>query len=129
MAQCGRIKSDGARCRNTANGLNGLCFAHDPVKAEARKKSAKRAGHAGGRGRPSVELRRLQRTFEELIERLDKGDVVRADAAVMGQLLNGARACVRDLLAAHEQEQLIERMEAIEAELQTRRERDRNRVA
>jgi len=71
----------------------------------------------------------LQRTFEELVERLDKGDVVRADAAVMGQLLNGARACVRDLLAAHEQEQLIERMEAIEAELQTRREMDRNRVA
>ena len=46
------------------------------------------------------------------------GEVERADGAVAGQLLNGARACVRDGLTAREQEELIERMEQLEAGLQ-----------
>jgi hypothetical protein len=37
---------------------------------------------------------------------------------VVGQLLNGARACVRDGLLAREQEELVSRMEAIEAALE-----------
>jgi hypothetical protein len=39
---------------------------------------------------------------------------------VAGQLLNGARACVRDALAAREQEELIERLEALEEALEQR---------
>lgn len=37
-----------------------------------------------------------------------------------GQLLNGARACVRDALTAQEQEELIERLEALEAALESK---------
>jgi hypothetical protein len=37
---------------------------------------------------------------------------------VVGQLLNGARACARDALAAREQEELIERLERLEESLQ-----------
>ena len=47
-----------------------------------------------------------------------KGEIERADGAVAGQLLNGARACVRDGLAAREQEELIERLEALEGTLE-----------
>jgi hypothetical protein len=36
---------------------------------------------------------------------------------VAGQLLNGARACVRDGLAAREQEELIGRLEVLEETL------------
>jgi hypothetical protein len=42
----------------------------------------------------------------------------RGVGAVVGQLLNGARACVRDGLLAREQEELVSRMEAIEAALE-----------
>jgi hypothetical protein len=45
------------------------------------------------------------------------GAVERSDAAVAGQLLNGSRACVRDGLAAKEQEELIARLESLEAGL------------
>jgi hypothetical protein len=44
--------------------------------------------------------------------------VERADGAVAGQLLSGARACVRDGLAAREQEELIARLEGLEAALE-----------
>jgi hypothetical protein len=46
------------------------------------------------------------------------GEVERGVGAVAGQLLNGARACVRDGLAAREQEELIGRLEALEEALE-----------
>jgi hypothetical protein len=49
------------------------------------------------------------------------GQVERAAGAVAGQLLNGARACVRDGLTAREQEEVVKRMEELEATLQGRK--------
>ena len=65
-----------------------------------------------------MELARLQRRFEELAEKVLAGEVERGVGAVAGQLLNGARACVRDSLAAKEQEELIGRLEALEEALE-----------
>jgi len=53
-----------------------------------------------------------------LADKVLAGEVERADGAVAGQLLNGARACVRDALAAREQEELIERLEELESLLE-----------
>lgn len=68
-----------------------------------------------------MELARLQRRFEELADRVLAGEVERGVGAVAGQLLNGARACVRDGLTAREQEELVARLEELEATLQGRR--------
>jgi hypothetical protein len=87
---------------------------HDPDKAQARRLRASKGGKRGGRGRPSSELARLQRRFEELADMVLAGEVERAAGAVAGQLLNGARACVRDGLMAREQEELVERLEVLE---------------
>ena len=46
------------------------------------------------------------------------GKVERGVGAVAGQLLNGARACVRDGMVAREQEELTERLEALEEVLE-----------
>jgi hypothetical protein len=46
------------------------------------------------------------------------GTVPRAEAAVAAHLLNGARACTRDILAAREQEELAGRLEALEEGLE-----------
>jgi hypothetical protein len=97
------------------------CIGHDPDQAEARRSRASKGGKRGGRGRPSSELARLQRRFEELADKVLEGSVDRAAGAVAGQLLNGARACVRDGLTAREQEELVERMEELEASLQGRK--------
>jgi hypothetical protein len=89
--------------------------------AEARRRNATKGGKRGGRGRPSAELARLQERFEELVERVLSGEVERGVGAVVGQLLNGARACLRDGLAAREQEELVGRLEEVEQILEQRK--------
>jgi hypothetical protein len=69
-----------------------------------------------------AELARLQRRFEELADKVLSGEVERGLGAVACQLLNGARACIRDGLAAREQEELESRLEELERALETRRE-------
>jgi hypothetical protein len=115
MALCAGIKADGGRCGAQAMRNSQWCINHDPDKVEARRR---RASKGGGRGRPSAELARLQARFEDLAEKVLAGDVERGVGAVAGQLLNGARACVRDALAAREQEELVARLEALEEALE-----------
>jgi hypothetical protein len=118
MTLCAGIKADGGRCGAQAMRNSQWCINHDPDKAEARRRRASKGGKRGGRGRPSVELARLQACFEDLAEKVLSGEVERGVGAVAGQLLNGARACVRDALAAREQEELVARLEALEEALE-----------
>jgi hypothetical protein len=118
LARCAAIKPDGERCKVGAMEGSEWCGNHDPAHADDRRRNGQRGGKRGGRGRPSVELARLQARFEELAEKVLAGDVERGIGAVAGQLLNGARACVRDALAAREQEELVERLEALEEALE-----------
>ena len=121
MSRCTAIKPNGERCKGRVIEGSEWCWNHDPAHADAHRRHGARGGKRGGRGRPSVELARLGRTFEELAERVLSGDVERAKAAVAGQLLNGARACIRDALSAREQEELVERLEALEGALEQKR--------
>lgn len=123
MALCSGIRADGGRCKAQAIGDSEWCFNHHPDYEEARRRRASRGGKRGGRGRPVSELARLQSRFEALADKVLSGEVDRAVGAVAGQLLNGARACVRDALAAREQEELVARLEALEEGLESRKER------
>jgi hypothetical protein len=118
MALCSGIRVDGGRCHAQAIRDSDWCFNHHPDYEEERRRRASKGGKRGGRGRPSVELARLQARFEDLAEKVLSGDIERGVGAVAGQLLNGARACVRDSLAAREQEELVARLEALEAALE-----------
>jgi hypothetical protein len=121
MARCSGIKADGGRCGAQAIRGDEHCVNHHPDYEDARRRRNSKGGKRGGRGRPTAELKRLQACFEELAEKVRQGEIARADAAVMGQLLNGARACIRDALAAREQEELVERLEGLEAALAQRK--------
>jgi hypothetical protein len=118
MSLCSSSRADGSRCRAQAIRGSEWCFNHHPDYEAARRRRAARGGKRGGRGRPTAELARLQRRFEELAEAVLSDEIERGAGAVAGQLLNGARACVRDALAAREQEELVERLEALEAMLE-----------
>jgi len=117
MAKCSGITRAGTACRGTPIDGSRWCYVHHPDHAEERRRHGARGGKRGGRGRPSSELARLQRRFEELAESVLSGEVERGVGAVAGQLLGGARACVRDGLSAREQEELVERLEQLEEQL------------
>jgi hypothetical protein len=121
MARCSGIRADGGRCGAQAIRSSECCVSHHPDYEDTRRRRNSKGGKRGGRGRPSVELARLQRRFEELADKVLAGEVERGLGAVAGQLLNGARACVRDGLSAREQEELIERLEMLEAALDRQR--------
>ena len=121
MDKCLGITRTGTACKGVPIEGSQWCYVHHPDHAEERRRHGAKGGKRGGRGRPSSELARLQRRFEELADKVLAGEVDRAAGAVAGQLLNGARACVRDGLTAREQEELVERMEELETALQARR--------
>ncbi len=121
MGKCSGITRAGMACKGTPIEGSQWCYVHHPDHADERRRHGARGGKRGGRGRPSSELARLQRRFEELADMVLAGEVERAAGAVAGQLLNGARACVRDGLTAREQEELVGRMEELEAALQGRK--------
>jgi hypothetical protein len=114
MARCNGIRADGGRCGAQAIRSSAYCVNHHPDYEDARRRRNSRGGKRGGRGRPVSELARLGACFEELADKVLTGEVERGVGAVAGQLLNGARACVRDALKAREQEEILERIEALE---------------
>jgi hypothetical protein len=114
LAKCSAITRNGARCRGIPIDASGLCHAHHPDRAEARRRAGSKGGKRGGRGRPSSELARLQERFEELAEQVLTGKIDKGVGAVAAQLLNGARACVATRLKAIEQEDILERIEELE---------------
>lgn len=114
MAKCSAITQAGAACKGIPMDGSSYCYVHHPDHAEERRQHGARGGKRGGRGRPTSELARLASRFEELADKVLSGEVERGIGAVAGQLLNGARACVRDGLTAREQEELVARLEALE---------------
>ncbi len=120
MAKCSGITRTGTACKGIPIDGSQWCYVHHPDHAEERRRHGAKGGKRGGRGRPTTELARLRDRFEELADKVLEGSVERADGAVAGQLLNGARACVRDLLAAREQEEIVERLEELEEGLRHR---------
>ncbi len=123
MAKCSGITRAGGACKGIPIDSSQWCYVHHPDHAEARRRHGSKGGKRGGRGRPTAELARLKERFEALAGAVLTGRIERADAAVAGQLLSGARACVRDGLAAKEQEELVARMEDLETLLEQQNER------
>jgi hypothetical protein len=127
LAKCAGITQAGTACKGIPIDDSGYCYVHHPDHAEERRRHGARGGKRGGRGRPTSELARLASRFEDLADKVLSGDVERGIGAVAGQLLNGARACVRDGLAAREQEELVERLEALEQALEQNNKRGAGR--
>ncbi len=111
---CTATKRDGTPCTLPSHGISGLCWAHDPKNAERRRKGQSR----GGRSKPSRELLSINKRLKELAEDVLEKRVDRGDAAVAGQLLNYVLRGISVGLKAREQEELVERLEALEESLE-----------
>jgi hypothetical protein len=120
MALCSGIKADGGRCKAQAIRGSAYCVGHDPDQAEARRRRASKGGKRGGRGRPVAELGNLRDENADIRRRLLEGELPPGVAAVAVQSINTDIRAVGAALKAREQEELIERLEALEEQLESR---------
>ncbi len=118
MALCSGIKADGGRCRAQAMRNSQWCIGHDPDQAEARRRRASKGGKRGGRGRPQAELANIKTRLSDLADGVLEGRQDKGVAAVASQVLNVYLRAVSVELKAREQLELIERLEALEEQLE-----------
>lgn len=120
MARCSGINAAGDRCGSIAITGSSYCYGHHPDRAADRRRAATKGGQRGGRGRPSTLLVDIQTRLDELVEQVLAGELDASKASVCGQLINYKTAAIRTA-KAKEQEELVERMEQIEAHLEQKR--------
>jgi hypothetical protein len=107
---CTATKRNGEPCTLPSNGSGGLCWAHDPKNAGKRRRGQSR----GGRNKPSREIVAIRGRLSDLADGVLEGRVDRADAAVVGQLLGTVIRAIGTELKVREQQEIIERLEALE---------------
>jgi hypothetical protein len=117
MPQCAGIKRDGGRCTVVVGPGVTHCYQHDPERAEERKRNAAR----GGRSRGNSEISDLKAQLRRLADNVLSGDVGRAEAAVVNQIINTRARLIELERKIREQEELEARLEALEHVLGARR--------
>ncbi len=110
MALCVGTKRNGEGCTATVEPPQRYCWWHDPANADERRRAASK----GGRGKPSREIRDLKKQLEDLAADVLDGNVARADAVVVNQILNTRARLIELERKVREQEQLEERLSALE---------------
>jgi hypothetical protein len=114
LGRCTAIKPNGERCKGRAIEGSQWCWNHDPAHADERRRHGSKGGKRGGRGRPIAELGNLRDENAAIRRRLLEGELAPNVAAVAVQSINTDIRAVGAALKAREQEELIERLEALE---------------
>jgi hypothetical protein len=114
MVQCRATKSNGEPCRGTAKGPHGLCWAHAPENAEARRRGASR----GGKEKANREITGIKTQLQDLVEDVLSGELDTGRAAVANQLLNTRLRAVEIERKIKEADELEARLEALEENTQ-----------
>ena len=111
MAQCAGTKRNGLPCTASVEAeQGGLCRWHDPANAQARQQAASR----GGKAKANPLTRTLHRQLEKLTEDVAAGALAPYKAAVIVQALNTRIRLVEVERRVAEQEELLERLDALE---------------
>ena len=118
MSQCAGIKADGGRCKAQAIRDSEWCFNHHPDYQEQRRSRASRGGRRGGRGRPGADLANLKSDVRAVIDDVLEGKVLQGPGAVALQGYNVLIRATKLELEIREQQELTERLEALEATLE-----------
>ena len=119
-SNCAGSKRSGEPCRATVESPQTYCWWHDPANAEQRSRSASKAAKV-----KVGELGEIKAKLRQLADNVLSGDVDRADASVVSQVLGVYLKAIAIELKVKEQEQIIERVEELEQILAQREETKR----
>ncbi len=108
--RCSAIKASGERCKVSVEPPATLCWAHDPINRQARRRITSKAGKA----KPNRELASIKTRLSDLADDVLEGRQDRGVAAVASQVLNVYLRAVSVELRVREATELIERLEALE---------------
>ena len=113
--RCAAITQAGGRCKAVAT-EGSYCWNHAPETVEARKQRASRGGRAGGNGRTSglSETAEAKRYIRGLVSKLLKGEVGRDTATASFMGLNVLARFLELERRIREQDEVLERIEALE---------------
>jgi hypothetical protein len=114
---CTATKRNGEPCTLPSTGSSGLCWAHDPANAARRRRGQSR----GGRNKPSKELAATKLQLQDMADKVLAGTLERASATVAGQLLNIKLRALEIERKIKETDELEDRLEALEENLETTR--------
>jgi hypothetical protein len=112
--RCAGTKRDGAACTATVEPPRRFCWWHDPANADKRRRAASKAG----KSKPSRELATIKTRLSDLADDVLEEKVDKGVAAVASQVLNVYLRAVSVELKVTEQRELIERLEALEEQLE-----------
>jgi hypothetical protein len=123
MARCVAYKPNGEQCHKESMPDSSMCWSHDPSFKETRRRHAVAGGKAGGRSRPNNEIAEIKDTLRKIAKDVldPKSKVMRGDAAVAIQAYAQIMNCIRTDLKRREQEELVQRLEALEGVLSERK--------
>jgi glutathione S-transferase len=113
---CPAIKANGERCRGIVGAGNAYCPAHDPAREGARRRAASKAA----KSKPDAELKGVKDQLQALADRVLSGELQRADAAVVSQVLNVKLRALELERKWRELGELEDRLEALEGVLKRR---------
>jgi hypothetical protein len=119
MSVCSGIRADGGRCKAQAMRNSEWCINHHPDQAELRRRRASKGGKRGGRGRPIAELGALRDENADIRRRLLEGELLPNVATVAVQSINTDIRAVGAAMKAREQEEILERIAALEQSAET----------
>jgi hypothetical protein len=117
MPQCQGIKRDGGRCTVVVGPSQTHCYQHDPARCGERRRNASK----GGKSKGNPKLTRLDKQLEDLAADALEGKVERGVAAVVNQIINTRVRLLEVERKIMEQEELEERLAALEDVLRSRR--------
>jgi hypothetical protein len=111
MAGCSAIKGNGERCRGIAATGSDYCPAHDPARAEERRRAASKAA----KSRHDPEIREIKGLLKDLYTAVLEGQVGRQAAAVANQIANTQLRAIELERRIREHGELEERLDELEA--------------
>jgi hypothetical protein len=110
MRGCSAIKENGERCRGIAATGSDYCPAHDPARAEERRKAASKAA----KSRHDPEIRELKELLKDPYAAVLEGRVARPAAAVANQIANTQLRALEVERRIREQDELEGRLDELE---------------